>query len=146
MFLPVSAFQCQWKTTPCEGMLQLVGHIVGLFLHLVTLKDCGKDCWRRSRRIVSFPWMVLLGVQFQMFLTVGASSLEILEFSLADSLQQLFSSSGLLCYLHFFDCFQISLWRERDKSRVGTITPFFPNCFLTLYHMVRGSSKVLQRK
>lgn len=72
MILPVSAFQSQQKMTPCEGMLQLVGHIVDLFSHWM-MKDCGKDCWRMSSKKQSVPQMELCGVQSQMFSTVGAS-------------------------------------------------------------------------
>lgn len=93
MIFPASAFQPQQKMTPCQGTLQLVEHTFGHFLHWAMLKDCGKDCWRRRSKNAEFPWTKILGEQIQqMFLTAGASSLEILEFSLADSLQQPSSS------------------------------------------------------
>ena len=47
--------------TPCEGMLQLVGHIVHHFSHWV-MKDCGKDCWRMSSKKHSDPQVELCGV------------------------------------------------------------------------------------
>ena len=109
MRLLLSALQRCWSQLPCVGMPPLGGHTGGSLSHWLMWEACGKDCggWMNKASADS-PWTLLLDSHFQM-VSIVVSSQEIWGFSPDDFLQLLFSSSGFLWFLHFFDCFQTSL-------------------------------------